>query len=266
MASNQPFKVEWSQSYKSTPSAIGFLDLPRELRQIVYDYAFRVSGAIFFFDSERSYFRRVIQAKVVRLLDEGPAEPQSMSSAVTMALLRSCRQVHAECCEVLFGSNVFQTYESALELAPAYSTFLRHIIYIAGTDQRIYMRSMDTFMYIWRSKFWPHVTERSAVFLQRYQNLESLTIPIKSDLYGKTWRPPIMSSDNKTREQRVRIAAGWLKSLCVFQNDRLRKCLHLEILPYSKKEYEYSKFAPEVDEMEWDCREFGEAFELMKTL
>jgi hypothetical protein len=68
-----------------------------------------------------------------------------------------------------------------------------------------------------------------------------------------------MASESKTREQRVAVAAAWLKVNCPFEDPRLHDCLYLEIVPavpLMKRIY--------LDD-EWDCSEFEEAFKRMKV-
>ena len=74
-----------------------------------------------------------------------------------------------------------------------------------------------------------------------------------------------MASDQKTREQRVAVAAAWLKVNCPFEDQRLHSCLYLEILPAVPPKWEESYLTSRIclDE-EWDCSEFEEAFKRMK--
>lgn len=74
-----------------------------------------------------------------------------------------------------------------------------------------------------------------------------------------------MASDQKTRDQRISLAAAWLKIKCPLELEKLRHCLQLEIVPaagYMKDDYEGSRFSTEE---EWDSSEFTEAFEKMKA-
>jgi hypothetical protein len=179
--------------------------------------------------------------------------------------MRTCRQLHAEGIEVLYGRNVFRLYASNANFAPRYSAYVRHIIF--GTDSMIQKIFNDDFAivdYWWRRHFWPDIVAKSMKLQQTYPELETLNFPIKNTREEDAWRPAFMASKHKTREQRIKLAATWLKIKCPFNSEKLRQCLQLEIVPStrrSKDAYAGSRFEPEE---EWDCSEFGEAFEQMK--
>lgn len=150
--------------------------------------------------------------------------------------------------------------------APFYQTLVRHVIFTSDADHRIYGDDLETVGYWWRKRYWPDVIAKSTNLLERFPGVETLTFPIQLNRNGQTWRPAFLASDQKTREQRVVLAASWMAAKCPFENERLRKCLHLEIMPasgLSKEAFEASRFSPED---EWDCTEFSEAFEQMKKV
>ncbi|KAF2706029.1 hypothetical protein K504DRAFT_414171 [Pleomassaria siparia CBS 279.74] len=265
MSTNPPVKGQWVQSYKENPTRVGFLDLPAELREYIYDFAFRVQGTIFVYSDHRSRWP-IMKGKIVKNKNEGPLEPRSVESSVPIALLRSCRQVHAESCGVLYGNNTYQLWMSHDPFTPFYQSLVRHLVFMTDTDHRIYGDDLETVGYWWRKRGWPDVIEKSTRLLQRFPGLESLTMPIQLNRYGRTWRPAFLSSDQKTREQRVAYAASWLAIKCPWEDERLRKLLHLEIMPasgLSKEAFEGSRFAPED---KWDWTEFADAFERMKSM
>lgn len=236
----------------------------------MYDYAFHVLGAIFVYSFDPYQVRRNARAKVVRNKGEGPPEPQSLGTIVPIVLMRICRQIHSECSEILYGGNVFRLYASNADFAPRYSSLIRHILF--STDsmiQKVFDDDLATVEYWWRRHFWPDVTDKSTRLLQTFPHVETLTFPMKSNRRDKRgelepWRPAFMASGQKTREQRIALAAAWLKVKCPFANERLRRCLQLDIVPpavSSKYMYKGSRFDPED---EWDCSEFAEAFKKMK--
>jgi hypothetical protein len=106
--------------------------------------------------------------------------------------------------------------------------------------------------------------------LERFPNLESLTFPLRPPRHGTIWRPASLTVENTTREQRVALAASWMKLRCPWENEKLRECLYLEVVPppgLLKEEYKGSRFVPEDDEDRvWGCAEFADAFELMKNM
>lgn len=200
--------------------------------------------------------------------NEGPREPVRIDTVVPIGLLRACRQIHAESAEALYGLNTFSLYMSNADFVPAYCTLLRRISMTLETGRGIYSDDLEVMSYWWRRVFWPSIIDRSTKLLLRYPNLEKLTFPIKSDQLGQTWRPPFLAMEQKTRAQRVALAANWLRSNCPMRDERLRKVLHLEIMPYasfSKANYEGSSFYPDED-YDWDCGELAEAFQVFKGL
>lgn len=75
-----------------------------------------------------------------------------------------------------------------------------------------------------------------------------------------------MASESRTRDQRVAVAAAWLKVNCPFEDHRLHDCLFLEIVPavLPKPQESHELYLMNLDD-EWDCTEFEEAFKRMKS-
>jgi hypothetical protein len=276
-------RLRWTRSHKQDASRTGFLDLPRELREIVYEYALCVEGAIFVYSSDPDYIRHTIKAKVVREKAEGPKEPQSISSAVSVVLLRTCRQLHAEGAAILYGKNLFRLYTTKVIFDPSYHSLISHITFITDADHRVYESDLETASYWWRRRFWPHIMEKSTQLLEMYPGLRTLTFPIQPNHIGVPWRPAFMASDTKTPEQRIALAAAWMTTNCPFDSDRVRECLHMELLPagseMSRPPHEEETIASRVARIrarvaqltgnklpgaEWDRSEFTQAFERMK--
>lgn len=246
-----------------------FLDLPKELRDLVYSFAFRVPGAIFIYCSNPYAWHPVLKGKIVKYKNEGPAEPLSVSGVTPTSLLRTCRQVHSESAEVLYSKNIFRLYMSDADFAPTYSHMVQHITFTMEANKDIYHHDLEVMSYWWRRRFWPSIIEKSTNLLLRYSNLETLTFPIKSDqvVRGVTWRPAFLAAQQKTKEHRIALAARWLAINCPMKDDRLLRVLHLEIIPstsFLKEDFEGSKFTMEED-AEWDGSELAEAFQEMKS-
>ncbi|ORY15258.1 hypothetical protein BCR34DRAFT_558945 [Clohesyomyces aquaticus] len=282
MASQPKAEVVWARSQKRDLSRTGLLDLPRELRDMVYENALCATGAIFIYSSDPDNIRHTIRAKIVREKDLGPQEPQSAGNSISAALLRTCRQLHSEGAAFLYGKNLFRMYTTKAIFDSMYHSLVMHITFITDADHRIYENDLETASYWWRRRFWPQIIEKSTRLLEMYPRLESLNVPIKSNYMGRTWRPAFMASDLKTREQRVALAVTWMKTNCPFESNRVRGCLHLEIMPAievpdSEEEEEtietrVARIRARVAELtgrtlfdeDWDCTEFSEAFERMK--
>ena len=268
-----PNQLAWVQSHKLSSSKPSFLDLPRELRDLVYLFALRMPGAIFIYSLDPYSARPKIRAKVVRNKDEGPFEPTPIGKSMPMALLRSCRQVHAESAEVLYRKNIFRLYSKDAGFAPIYHPLVRHIVFTTDSMiQKIFSDDLTVVNYWWRKHFWQDVLFKSTKILETFPHLDSLTFPIKSSQYGQSWKPAFFASEQKSREHRVTLAAAWFKSNCPFPSERHRQCLRLEIVAPSgvpigahdgsRDEYDGSRFVPDI---EWDSSEFSEAFEMMKV-
>lgn len=262
--------MEWHQSYKASPQQVGFLDLPRELRDYVYGFAFRVNGAILIYSPNPYAMRPTTKAMLIRHKGEGPVEPQPLGNVIPMALPRACRQLHAECSAILYGANAFCIWflsDTVLKLG--YRQLVRHMIFTAEVDHRIFGIDLDEVSYWWKRRFWPTLVQNGISKLESFSSLETLTLPIKPPRYGASWKPAFFAVENKTREQRISLAANWMRARCPFEDGRLRECLQIELEPpsgLSKDEYEGSRFTPDEDDKEWDEKEFVDAFELMKTL
>ncbi|KAI8931929.1 hypothetical protein NX059_010830 [Plenodomus lindquistii] len=263
--------TEQIQSYKAIDSQLSFLDLPRELRDIVYDYTFRVEGAIFVYSSDPYFVYTAAKAMVVRHGDKGPAEPTPLGKAIPVALLRSCKQLHAECSPVLYGANVFRIWSLGEEiLSLAYRKLVRHVILTAEVDPRIFGSDLEDVGHAWRKRFWPSVMKSGKLTAERFPRLESMSLALKPPPWRRApWRFAFFSSRNMGREQRIALAAEWLQPLCPWDDERVRDCLQISLAPKVAIQRDGSHFAFEPDEEEqddWDHEGFADAFLLMKSM
>lgn len=265
------------QSYNQDESIVGFLDLPRELRDLVYDWAFRIHGAILIYTRDPTAARLVARAMNIRHGGCGPSEPLPLRNGqLPVALMRCCRQLNAECSPILYGANVFSSWNlRLLELGLEHRHLLvRHIV-MDASPRGIFDKSLEHVKYCWKNRFWPEILKSGKTMLDRFPNLESLTFSLKPPRHNELWRPGFFEvGNNKTREQRVGIVAVWMSmGSCWEDESALRECLHLEMSPQlgggiAKREYEGSRFAPDEDGDDdvWDYTEFADAFDRMKRL
>ncbi|KAH8725819.1 hypothetical protein GQ44DRAFT_706574 [Phaeosphaeriaceae sp. PMI808] len=260
--------MEWMQSCKENPTRIGFLDLPRELRDFIYSSAFRVQGAIFIYSPNPYSLRPTTKAMIVRHGNEGPVEPQHLGNSIPLSMMRACRQLHAECSPVLYGGNVFRVWllSDTADLAMRYRELVRHLMFTIEADNRIFKPDLDEVSYGWTRRFWPSIMENSMKLLQRYPSLETLTVPLTPPSYGVAWRPAFFAVKFKTRAQRVALAAQWLKPRCPWKDEKLHACLMLRLPAVSNEDLKESNWdSNEVDATCWDSSEFEDAFQLMKS-
>jgi hypothetical protein len=264
--------TEWSQSYKDDPCRVSFLDLPRELRDIIYAYTLHVTGAIFIYTKDPYQPERKLRSKIVRYRGSGASDPLSVHKQVSIGLLQSCRQLHAESAPVLYGDNTFRILlMGTTNLTPTYRRLVRYVTLTTEAAYRIFNSrylDRDTTSHGWRNRFWPAILDSGEKMLALFPNVESIVVPMKSGTESSTWRPAFFDLGGRTTDRRIELAAEWMLERTKFPNERLRDCLHLELEPspgsISVEEYAGSRFAP--DEEEWDYTEFGHAFELMKAL
>lgn len=261
--------IAWAQSSRNVANNVSFLNLPRELRDEVYGYAFRIPGAFFIYCTDPYSWNPKLKGKIVKYKDEGPLEPRGVNGLIPIGLLSTCRQIHSESAEVLYGQNVFRFFMSNIKFASTYCHLVRHIVFTMEPNKDIYHTDLEVVSYWWRRRFWPSILENGASILLRYPDLETLTFPIKSDqvLRGVTWRPAFLAAHQKTKEQRIALAARWLAINCPMKDVKLRQSLHLEIVPSTsllKENFEGSRFTMEED-ADWDGSELAEAFQEMKN-
>ncbi|KAH7083764.1 hypothetical protein FB567DRAFT_594283 [Paraphoma chrysanthemicola] len=265
--------TEWVQSFKQDLSKVGFLDLPRELRDYVYSFAFHVQGAIFLLSMNPWAMHPASIGQVVRHDNKGPVEPKRLRDVVPMTLLRTCRQIRSECSPVLFGDNIFRVwFLTTPDLAPCYRQLIRHITFDLQPDQKMYRprwSGLEEVSYGWNRRWWPDVLAKGLRMLDQFPNVEVITIKLTSKDHGESWKPAFFDIEHKTREHRVAVAARWLHPRCPIEDARLRRCLRLELQTprvLAKDDYTGSRFAPDEDgESEWDYTEFADAFQLMKS-
>lgn len=267
----------WVQSCKQDETKIGFLDLPRELRDLVYDFAFRIQGALLIYTRDPTAARPVARAMNIPHGGSGPPSPQPLvNGQIPVALMRTCRQLNAESSPILYSANVFSSWTThLLELGLAPRRWLvRHIV-LEASSRGIFDRSLEHVNYCWKNRFWPEIRRSGRAVLERFPCLESLTFSLNPPQNEAFWRPGFfVVGKNKTREQRVAIVAVWMSLGCGWEGEAdegLKACLHLEMGRQhgriEKREYEGSKFAPEdeTDEDVWDSTEFADAFDKMKS-
>jgi hypothetical protein len=123
---------------------VGFLDLPRELRDLIYHYALCVPGAIFVY-SLPYHAHPIHTAKLVRHQNTGPTEPQALGNLITITMMRTCQQLHSEGSTVLYSQNVFRIwFLSKITLAPIYRQLVHHVTFTTEADYRIFVADLDT--------------------------------------------------------------------------------------------------------------------------
>ncbi|CAI6340937.1 unnamed protein product [Periconia digitata] len=264
----RPRVLEWTSSSKQEASKISFLDLPRELRDSIFIYALKAPGAIFVQSAYIHAAQEDLEGRAIRYKGQGPPEPERLGRIITSPLVRTCRQIHAESTPILYGHNIFSFSMVNSNFAIFYRSLIRHIVFTVEASRRIYSENLIDMSYWWRRVFWPNVIDASTKFLLRYPGLISLTSPIKSESLWRTWRPAFMMVERKTSEQRIEMAALWLRANCPMEDERLRDMLHMEIMPAKDQQgLDGLRFAVEDDNgNEWDYTEFASAFERMKRL
>lgn len=260
----------WSESNKQDTHRLSFLDLPRELRDLICSYTFNVTGAIFIYTKNPYQPERILRAKIVRHQDRGPSEPQSLYRHISTGLLQTCRQLHAESAPALYSANTFHIWLlSKTNLAGAYRQLLRHVTFTTEAAHWIFNpRDLDAVSHGWKHRFWPSILDSSTKTLAQFPRLETLTVLLKPGVVAPTWRPAFFAVGGKTAARRVELAALWLRDRCPLAHGRVRDCLRLELVAplgrISEEEYRGSRFVP--DEEEWDFEEFAVAFGIMKAL
>ncbi|CAG5181020.1 uncharacterized protein ALTATR162_LOCUS9553 [Alternaria atra] len=269
MASNPQSNTSltWTPSYKEDETKVGFLDLPRELRDLVYEFAFRIPGAILVYSRDPFAVRPVARAMNIRHGGDGPIEPQPLSTGqIPVALWRTCRQLRAESSPVFYGTNVLSFWALGnIDVGLANMCLVRHVV-TEASPRGIFDKSLEHVSYCWKRRFWPEILRNSDAIMKQFPNLETLTFSLKPPR-GEIWTPAFFAVANKTREQRIDLVATWMSQRCSWEDDRLRQILHLEMVPspgLSRREYAGSRFIPEDDDV-WDCTEFADAFEQMKS-
>ncbi|OCL03279.1 hypothetical protein AOQ84DRAFT_154437 [Glonium stellatum] len=256
--------LEWRPSRKIDDHSLSILDLPRELRDIVYEYVCQVPGEIFIY-WRPSQFGYDIAAKNIRGKYGGPSEPIPLKIVMSTALMKTCRQIHAECSPILYGHNNFSLLMPDRDFVSAtYLPLIRHITLISNSDTRLFDQNAYNVSLAWRATFWPLVSRRCEKLLGLFPKLQSIRYLIyATDSNGNARKPAFIKYEGTTREDRIDMAATWFRYRCPFGSDRLRDCLNLEITPPPSG----TPSATDLSEPgAWDISEFSEAFERMKLI
>ncbi|OCK74729.1 hypothetical protein K432DRAFT_447132 [Lepidopterella palustris CBS 459.81] len=255
----------WRQSRKAVDDKLSFLDLPREIRDIIYELLYRVPGVIFIHSKPTQFFRHVICAKNIRGKRDGPIEPIPLGVIISTALMRTCRQIHAECSPILYGNNDFQVYNSYMQLASVtYRPLVRHITHMGYHDARLLVNDPFRVSHVWKALFWPYVLQNVSIILTLYPKVRDIRFQIYAPLGGgHIWKPPFVNFQNTTPEERINMASNWLLHRCPFGSERHRECLHLEFAPPPLGSHSQADI-PQI--AGWDISEFAIAFDRMKLI
>jgi hypothetical protein len=103
-----------------------------------------VPGAIFIYYNHPDCKGPTAKALIIRHKEEGPEEPTKIGDAILLSMVRACKQLHAECCPVLYGEKVFRILylsPSNLELPLQYRQLVQHAMFITKADHQIYKDS-----------------------------------------------------------------------------------------------------------------------------
>lgn len=204
----------------------------------------------------------------IRHHDEGPLEPTRIGAVISLSILRSCKQLHAECCPVVYGENVFRVWSLTNTELLSYRRLVRHVMFTTEADYRIYNKHLDEVSHGWKRRFWPSIVAGGMEQLARFPALETLTAILTPPRAGPSWRPAFFANRNKSKEQRITLAAEWLQVRCPIEDDRLRQCLRLELNPppgTSRENAEAFGTPDDEDEEDWDYTEFADAFRLISS-
>ncbi|KAF2809117.1 uncharacterized protein BDZ99DRAFT_45771 [Mytilinidion resinicola] len=242
-----------------------FLDLPRELRDLIYEHALQVPGAIIIYTKPHQFMGVVWAAKNIREKSVGPPEPVPLASVLSTSMMRTCRQFHAECSPILYGSNNFRLYTPEGDFASArYAPLVRHVTLGSSPFAPEALIDPTNGGADWESKFWPRVVWGCQRLLRVFPNLQDMTFLLHATgVDGVVYRPYFIDFGNPDRAERVKATAAWFKERCSFGNENLRRCLHLQLAPPPPRTSRTEALSPS-DYEPWDISEFYEAFELMK--
>ncbi|KAF9700372.1 hypothetical protein EKO04_002053 [Ascochyta lentis] len=273
MSPSPVLSTTWAPSNKENAQHLSILDLPQELRDLIYSYTFHVHGAIMPYGNNPSPMDYTLRAFIVRHKTHGENRRISVYKHISIGLLQTCRQLHAECAPVLYGDNIFRVgVNSFNDLALAYHQLIRHVTFSTDAgDDMFDTNNVGPVSHSWKSYFWPQVVDSAQKMVLQFPNIKSLTVLVRIMERSTRWRPAFFIMDGGSAESRVERAAEWMRERCELEDDRLRDCLHLEldmplpgnyIVPHSSKGAKVRLLEQE----EWDRAEFGHAFELMKVL
>ncbi|KAF2489607.1 hypothetical protein BU16DRAFT_471551 [Lophium mytilinum] len=242
-----------------------FLNLPRELRDLIYEHALQAPGAIIIYTKPHQLLGFVLAAKNIREKNVGPPEPVPLESVLSLGLMRTCRQLHAECSPILYGNNTFRLYTPEGDFAAArYARLVRHVTLGSSINARKALVEPANGGVHWE-RFWPSVLWGCQRLLNVFPNLQDMTFLLHaSSADGLVYRPYFIDFGNPDRAGRIAATAAWFKERCSFGTENLRCCLHLQLAPPPPRTARTEALSSS-DHEPWDISEFYEAFELMKT-
>ncbi|KAF1959769.1 hypothetical protein CC80DRAFT_590954 [Byssothecium circinans] len=139
--------VEWQQSFKQT-SAISFLDLPKEIRDMIYGLICAElphHGRYWPPTDLDPATRKPVPRAEGGLVENSNLDPESYTRDAsgraapfkTLEIMRTCRQIHSEFAEILYSEPLEMTFSNAGEnltpLSPTYAPLVRFILIIMGS-------------------------------------------------------------------------------------------------------------------------------------
>lgn len=210
-----PVSIEWVHS-TTTTAAISLLDLARELRDMIYAYALVHPKSI----SVHIGRVHVVGQKITQLRQSSRARSDN-----SLALLRTCKQIHSEASQLFYGKNKFEllrclnlptdrrsaTYSSYQPtLSITYTPFVRHF----SLDYSEFGLSFDI------STLWRHFVAESNEITKVFPNLKSLelTVPCKRT---PRWDDLFLRPVGVTKEQQVVRVQKWIRTMAILDNSRM---------------------------------------------
>ena len=129
---SNPYPFTMSDNHHENATPMCSLDLPSELRDMIYERALVDTKAIDLTSWNDDHELRVRSS--YRKSGLNKARTASPRASLGTNLLRTCRQVYNEGIEILYGKNSFELYAMAKSLACSVPMSLRILLLDISTD------------------------------------------------------------------------------------------------------------------------------------
>jgi hypothetical protein len=213
-----------------------FLDLPLELREMIYHEALSITSPI-----------TLVNQKGYTSIDETSETNKSLGEHIAVALLQVSHQVHQEAVAFLYCKNVFSFDFDRKPEAVRRELYPFHCTPCIGNTSNLFGHSRSTYHHLVRELHpkitfhgygdlqWTYLLSRANELTRKYKDLSVLDFQISVSYLSWNageWTPYISNAprSNAERAYLTKACCNRLKALCRLEGQRISKSLKISFV------------------------------------